>query len=720
MSDQENAPVEKKETNKFFRLFILALLVGGAIYFTKHLGQAWNIILVLAGFGAVIFVHELGHFIAAKSVGIKVEGFALGFGPTLLSFQTVDGGFQIRILPGLFHEEDGKGHYHITIPTKSTRQAETEYKINLVPLGGYVKMLGQEDAGPDKPSDDPRAFGNKKVWQRAIVVSAGVIMNIISGILVFMIVFSHGVDLEPAVIGDVAKDMPAAKAGLKPGDEVIEIDGKKKIVFTDIMLASALADKKQGVEMKVKHPDGNLDNYTIVPEMNKQLGIQGLGIRPAQSLTIGNVRETKVIEQLRQLGLQAGDTITAVNGQEISRADQLNAQLYPETLAPPPANVKITVARKTNSGEMTEHEIEIPFLLAAQGEDRKIVGQILGMKPRLKVEEVTADSAKAAGLQAGDVILQIGSIQNPTLEEIYELSKSNISKPVQMVVGRQLEGNWTETTLEVTPYTAPVSWFKRIFGDEGDPMIGFAPAFDLDHPIISKVNKDAFPAGAAALSIPRGSQIVTIEDVPVANWREIIRELVKHPVGAVDIGYQVGDQAAVDIVTIDVSDKKSSEWIYFSYMPDLKGLLDLPLPTLVRQFKGENWSESLELGLDRTYVFVAQTYLMIKGMFQGTMSVKAASGPVGILSASYMIVQERPASYYFYFLAIISVCVAVFNFLPLPVLDGGLMVFLLIEKIKGSPISLRTQEIATYAGLVLILGLVLWVTVNDIGKIIGM
>ena len=716
MSDQTNVPVEKKETNRFFQVLMLAILAGGGIYLMGHLDKVWNIILVLAGFGAVIFVHELGHFVAAKSVGIKVEGFALGFGPTIVSFQTVQGGFQIRILPDLFHGEDGKSQFNLTIPTKSAQEAETEYKINLVPLGGYVKMLGQEDAGPDKPSDDPRAFGNKKIWQRAIVVSAGVIMNIICGILVFMIVFSHGVDLEPAVIGDVVKGMPAAEAGLKAGDEVIEIGGSKKLVFTDIKLASALADKGQGVEMKVKHTDGTIEDYTIVPEMDELIGIQEFGILPPQSLTIGKVREAEIIDQLLQIGLLPGDTITAVNGREISRADQLHEYLYPESLLQTPANLKITVSRKSDAGQ-TQHDIEIPFLLIGLG-DWQTRGQILGMKPRLKVEEVTVKSAQAAGLLAGDIILKIGSILNPTQEDLYKVCESNIENPVPMVVYRQTEGKWTENTLEVTPYRGPVSWFKRIFGDEGDPMIGIMAGFDMEHPIIAEVTKE-FPVEETELPMPRGARIVSIEDVPVASWQEIIRELIRHSGETAAIGYQVGDQPAVNMVNVKVPQEEPEKWIQYAYLPDFKGLAALPLKTLLRQFKGDSWAESMELGLNRTYDFVAQTYLMIKGMFQGTMSVKAASGPVGILSASYTIVQERPTSYYFYFLAIISVCVAVFNFLPLPVLDGGLMVFLLIEKIKGSPISVRTQAIATYAGLALILGLVLWVTVYDIGKIIG-
>ena len=106
-------------------------------------------------------------------------------------------------------------------------------------------------------------------------------------------------------------------------------------------------------------------------------------------------------------------------------------------------------------------------------------------------------------------------------------------------------------------------------------------------------------------------------------------------------------------------------------------------------------------------------------MIQGSVDVKAASGPIGIFKMSYTVIKESSITYYAYFLAMINVCIAVFNFLPLPILDGGHMVFLLIEKIKGSPVSMKVQEITTYVGLILIGGLFLFITYHDIVKIVA-
>jgi regulator of sigma E protease len=113
-------------------------------------------------------------------------------------------------------------------------------------------------------------------------------------------------------------------------------------------------------------------------------------------------------------------------------------------------------------------------------------------------------------------------------------------------------------------------------------------------------------------------------------------------------------------------------------------------------------------------MFVAQTYVTLRRLIGGLVSPKNLMGPVGIITFSYRIVSEQPMVYYVYFLGLISAVIAVFNFLPLPPLDGGLVVLLLAEKIKGSALSERIQTIIAYTGWTLILALLLYVTFNDI------
>ena len=136
------------------------------------------ILLLVLGLSMVIFVHELGHFLVAKLVGIKVERFALGFGKRVFGIQ----------------------------------RGETDYCINLIPLGGYIKMLGQEDVAPLTEQADPRAFNNKSVGARFAVISAGVIMNLLFAAVLYVVIGLVGIRFEAPVVGGVVPGSPAASA----------------------------------------------------------------------------------------------------------------------------------------------------------------------------------------------------------------------------------------------------------------------------------------------------------------------------------------------------------------------------------------------------------------------------------------------------------------------------------------------------------------------------
>src|SRR5437763_7132310 len=151
-----------------------------------------NILKVAFGLGFVVFLHELGHFLLAKWNGVKVEKFSIGFGPTLASFRR---GVGLRI--GTGSRPPGPGDP----PT----YGETEYILAALPLGGYVKMLGEsvvEEAAHDpEASTDPRAYHNKSVWARMQIITAGVIMNVLLGVACFAFVASQGGIEQPAKVG---------------------------------------------------------------------------------------------------------------------------------------------------------------------------------------------------------------------------------------------------------------------------------------------------------------------------------------------------------------------------------------------------------------------------------------------------------------------------------------------------------------------------------------
>ena len=149
--------------------FLLMVVLVASIYLViPHIGTVGNVLLVVLGFGAVVLVHEFGHFVFAKLSDIKVEAFSIGFPPTFMGILRTEDGYRVRILPDFFKKSDdesGKGDLAFTFGKKG-QAGETEYRIGLIPFGGFVKMLGQEDVGAADASDDPRSFANKPVISR--------------------------------------------------------------------------------------------------------------------------------------------------------------------------------------------------------------------------------------------------------------------------------------------------------------------------------------------------------------------------------------------------------------------------------------------------------------------------------------------------------------------------------------------------------------------------
>src|SRR5210317_2086615 len=190
--------------------------------------------------GLLIFVHELGHFIWAKFFGVKVLKFSLGFGPKLISRQ----------------------------------YGETEYLISAFPLGGYVKMFGENpgELAEERlsPGELKRSFATRPVWQRFIIVAGGPVFNLIFAMfLFFVIVFVAGLPqpVDTTAIGGVGKDSPAAEAGLQASDTIIAIDGKETRLWEDVSLLIKNSEGRE-VVITVGRGDETLE-IAVTPRMEK-------------------------------------------------------------------------------------------------------------------------------------------------------------------------------------------------------------------------------------------------------------------------------------------------------------------------------------------------------------------------------------------------------------------------------------------------------------------
>src|SRR6476620_7912675 len=217
-----------------------------AIDFASIASMIGIILKVAVGLGGVIFVHELGHFLVALACGVKVEKFMIGF---------------------------DIGSYKL-----SWRRGETEYGIGILPLGGYVKMLGQDDdpahikeqmeksqvdvhsanakaiKGPngEKYYVDRRSYLAKSVPQRMAIISAGVIMNVIFAFIFATVAYGMGVPYQPSIVSNTTPGLPAWRAGIEPGDEIIEFGKHKNPSFTQLLGSVTLGDKINGIHCVVR------------------------------------------------------------------------------------------------------------------------------------------------------------------------------------------------------------------------------------------------------------------------------------------------------------------------------------------------------------------------------------------------------------------------------------------------------------------------------------
>jgi regulator of sigma E protease len=241
-----------------------------------------SLIAVVAVLGFMILIHEFGHYAVAKWLGVRVEQFAIGFGKRLIGF----------------------------------RRGETDYRINAIPLGGYVKMSGENPM--DQRTDDPREFLNHPRWHRFLIAIAGPAMNILLAVIllttVYMVHYEYpAVYDEPPIIGWVLKDTAAAKAGFEVGDRITRIDDVQSPTWQQVELKEALSPG-QPLAVEINREGKTIDK-TVVPEATGVDQIGYAGWAPKEStVTITDLVSGMPAEKA---GLKEGDRILSVDGKPI-------------------------------------------------------------------------------------------------------------------------------------------------------------------------------------------------------------------------------------------------------------------------------------------------------------------------------------------------------------------------------------------------------------------
>lgn len=684
-------------------IIFMAFLASLGYLIATHIQTAGNIMLAVLGFSAVVFIHECGHFFVAKACNIQVQVFSVFIPPVLLGIRRLEEGWRVRVLPQFFPKEDdpdGDGALSFTFG-KPGKAGETEYRIGLIPIAGYVKMLGQDDIGADKQVSNPRSFGNKSIGARMAVIAAGVTFNVITAVLIMTLVYMIGIYREPPVIGEVVPGSPADRAGLQMGDRILAIGKKTKdLEFEDIPMAAALSSKGQAVPVRVRKRDGSEESLKLVAEDIIGVPVRLFGIySPPSSLTVAQVKTPERL--LENTGLQGNDRIVAANGQAIEHYWELREIIH-QTYAPA---VHLMVERQEPNQTVRQLGLDMPIYLShirgqSFDDSEQSLNHIASMIPRLRVDTVSPDAKVKGDLATGDVILQAAGVDYPNYLELRRITKEHADKPLTLRVARP-DPKGLEHTHEVIVYPHRERGSERV-------VIGVGIDLDAHAPVVAQtLDVNDLPN----LDIPRGATLLQVASTPVNSFYDVIAQLRTHPGQAIQIDWRAPDQSTGS-TSLTLPDPDAA----ITVTPVLAAFV--PFKPLKDLHRASGPVEAFVMGSKKSVWFIMQTYVTIKKLFARDVALKAMSGPVGIATIAYQFAQ-RSIIDFLYLLAFISANLAVVNFLPIPVVDGGVFVLLIVEKIQGRPLSLRVQEVITYAGLALILSLFVYLTYNDILRLVS-
>jgi regulator of sigma E protease len=722
----------------FARNAIMLTIVAGAIAFAAWKG--WDFLLigkVIVGLGFVIFIHELGHFLAAKWCDVHVETFSIGFGPAL--------------------------------PGCAIQRGETRYMLALFPLGGYVKMVG-EGAEGDEGDDDPRSFKNKTVGQRMLIISAGVIMNVVLAAVCYVGVFmTAGVERTAGVVGIVDAGSPAWQEGLRSGAVLTKVGTIENPYFNiDIMPEVMHWPSGQPMPVQYEH-NGKLEQVNITPKKFDGPGRQMIGIgQPFSTRLLANNRlnlppylpnspasranpalsngdqivgttDPDKLEELKPLPadpraaqpgrfdfFELNRRLQRLAGREITV--QIRRAGEPDTM--PPSAVKVPPAFHAQTGLIMQIG---PIVAVRRGSPADLAGVRAKDAPNELGDTLEAiDLPNSDGTTLRYVVAKSAQLKPKTEERVldpvrlpFDLrqwadSQPSHPKTVQLTLIRQVEHRERkEVHLEV-------AWDDSHRFDRSAPTGENSPeAIDelgLAYQVTSVIRDVAPGSPAAEVGLQAGDVVKEVgffdatkpDRTEPSDWKEVELTQWANAHWLLQIG---GDLQKLAIKYQRQNDTRKAE---FACAPDTTW------PIVERGFrfdydtrlqKADSFVGAMQMGGRDTLRQIGVIYNNLFAMLTGKVSFKKnASGPIMIAAVAYEFA-GRNFPEFILFLGMISINLAVINFLPIPVLDGGHMAFLVYEKLRGRPAPEQLRVAATFVGVALIVSLMLFVTYLDFKKL---
>ncbi len=532
--------------------------------------------------GVLIFVHELGHFAWAKFFGVKVLTFSLGFGPRLLGF----------------------------------RKGDTDYVIAAIPLGGYVKMLGESPADVVRPEDEARAFASQPLWKRIVIVVAGPAMNLVFPVALYFVVFLGDSTLPPATVGTVFPGRPA-DGKLLPGDRILAIDGDEVQTFFEVSRAVE-SSPGEALVFRIER-DGEELEETITPVLTEQAKpldlvdeVGRIGVMPHHpAAVVGVVSPQSPAGAAR---MRTFDVVVSAGGRPVHRYLDLQRVLEGNG----GAMVPITYLRPTRVadalGGLAELEIYDPHVAT------------------LTPEPGEGSGVDRAGLELADLYVSHVSVNSPE-------------------------------------HRAGILPGDRIVALDGVPVRLFATFLE---------DLRVLRGQAHTLTVRRGDELL----------EKHVR--LQHESGVNEHGqpfdrYVVGIRNWVPLRADDATPN--------------------PHPIVYAATKA----------IESTIEMVELTTFSVVRLLQGRLTMKSLGGPLTIFEVAGTAAREGTLNY-LALMAFISINLGLINLLPIPMLDGGHLVFFLIEGVSRRKLSPRARQYASLAGLSVLLLLMVLALKNDIER----
>jgi len=600
-------------------------------------------------------------------------GFEIAIGLGLIIFVHELGHFLTAKMFGVRAPRFGFG-LPFTRPILKWTYGETEYGLYPVLIGGFVHLVGESPDAED--ADDPRGLWRRPAWQRIVVFSAGVVMNALLALVFFALAPIIGIEAIVPVAGGVLPGMPAEKAGILPGDRLVAIDGHPVESFEDLLYTVGLSDAGTPFKVVIERPGAG-------SEPAKHLTLTIASFRPPESLFpmlgIEMERSTTVIAMrpdslLHQAGVEVGDRILAVNGKEVVIWRDLT-----KVLADAPAGpLTLSVDR---GGERQELRVAPADLKTYE----------YGMEPPTEIGAVEVGSPAAeAGVKPGDRVMAVQDKRWPTDKDLVEAIKA-AGKGAEIRLALWRDGKAVDVTCKAV-----------MMPGSDHPRIGISMGGGRGAPVqVGHVEPDG-PAAAAGLA--SGDIILAAGDDGrrVDDWVVLSQIFINAGGKKIPLKVQQGGKELTTTLR-----PKAVSHDRLTLAEAIGEPLYAPLPRIY------NPITAAQRGLRQTVLWLGRVYLNLKQFMVGQVSSKAYGGPVAIVQWSVSVASHGVGTF-MDFLGMLTVSIAVLNFLPVPPFDGGHVLFVLIDSIKRKPVSMKLRTIVWIAGWGAVVLLLIVITYHDI------